>query len=165
MWRYLEKHFSGQRAKLKVVSAMLRLGLRVDSKGRVYCGQIEIAPAKFARAVGVDRRVVSEAASGIASDSELLSIFSRLQPTADVSGAAKLLGNDVIEIDADPNTVGLVSSVSAILARHKVGIRQIIADDPDLCPEPKMHVVADGRIPQKALSEMRKLSLNAISFK
>ena len=131
----------------------------------LLCGPIELAPAKFARAVGVDRRVVISAAKEIASDPEMADVFSRLVPTANVAGAARMLGHDVIEIDADPNTVGLVGKVSSLLARHKVGIRQIIADDPDLYPEPKMRLVVEGRLPRKAAEELRALRLQAISFK
>jgi len=165
MLQYLDERFAGQRAKLRVISAMLRIGIRVDAKGGLYCDSIELAPAKMGRALGVDRRVVIEAARDIASDPKLLEIFSSLLPIANVSGAAKHFGHDVIQIDADPNTVGLTAKVASILARHKVGIRQIITDDPDLYPEPKMMVVADGKLPRKAVDELRALRLQAISFK
>jgi predicted regulator of amino acid metabolism with ACT domain len=165
MWQYLDEKFAGQRAKLRVVTTMLKLGLRVDSKGAIFCDQIELAPAKFARAAGVDRRVVVQTAQEIASDKEMAEIFSRLIPTANVAGAAKMLGHDVIEIDADPNTVGLVAKVSSILGKHKAGIRQIIADDPDLYPDPKMHIVVDGKLSSRALAELRSLRVQAISLK
>jgi predicted regulator of amino acid metabolism with ACT domain len=143
----------------------MRLGVRVDSKGKLYTDTIELAPAKIARALGVDRRVVIETARDLAADSELFQIFSVLAPTANVSRAARVLGHDVIEIDADPNTMGLVGKVTSILARHKVVIRQIIADDPDLYPEPKMHIVIDGKLPPGALSDLRSLRVESISFK
>lgn len=165
MLNYVEERFAGQRAKLRVVTAFLRIGIRVDGNGRIFCDSIELAPAKVGRALGVDRRVVIETAREIASDRELSQVFSGLSPVANVSRAAKLFGHDVIEISADPNSVGLVAKVSGILARHNVGIRQIIADDPDLYPEPKMSVVVHGRLPQKALSEIRKLGVDAVSFK
>lgn len=165
MLQYLEEQFAGQRAKLRVVAAMLRIGLRVDGKGKIYCDSIELAPAKVSRAIGVDRRVVIEAARDIASDPKLIAIFSSMLPIANVSRAAKYFGHDVIEVDADPNTVGLAAKVSSILAKHKVGIRQIITDDPDLYPEPKMVVVADGKLPKKAVEELRALHVLSISFR
>jgi predicted regulator of amino acid metabolism with ACT domain len=165
MLQYLEEQFAGQRAKLRVVAAMLRIGVRVDGKGKLYCDSIELAPAKVGRAIGVDRRVVIEAARDIASDPKLLAIFSSMLPIANVSRAAKYFGHDVIEVDADPNTVGLAAKVSSILARHKVGIRQIITDDPDLYPEPKMVVVADGKLPRRAVDELRALPVLSISFR
>ena len=165
MLRYVEEHFAGKRAALRVVTTLMRLGIRVDRQGNLYCDTIELAPAKMARALGVDRRVVIETAKEIAADPELLPVFSDLAPIANVSKAAKFFGHDVLEINADPNTVGLVAKVSSVLARHKVGIRQIITDDPDLYPEPKMLLVADGKLPQKAVLELRRLGLNSISFK
>ena len=165
MLSYVEERFAGQRAKLRVVAAFLRIGIRVDGNGRIFCDTIELAPAKAARALGVDRRVVIETAKEIAADRELSQVFSGLSPVANVSKAAKLFGHDVIEINADPNTMGLVAKVSGVLARHKVGIRQIIADDPDLYPEPKISVVVDGKLPQKALSELRGLGVDSILFK
>ena len=165
MLRYIEEQFAGQRAKLRVVTEMLRLGLRVDSEGNLFCGNIGIAPAKMARALSVDRRVVIETAREIAATDGLFRIFSDLQPTANVSKAAKLLGQDVIEIDADPKSVGVVAAVSGVLAKHNVKIRQIIADDPELYPEPKMHIVVDGKLSQKAASALRSLGLQSVSFK
>jgi uncharacterized protein len=165
MLRYLEEHFAAQRAKLRVVSEMLKLGLRVDAKGTIYCGPIELAPAKVARALSVDRRVVIETCREIATDERLFRIFSDLLPIANVSGPAKLLGHDVIEIDADPSSVGVVAKVSGVLAKNRVKIRQIIADDPELYPEPKMRLVVDGRLPQKAAAELRSLHLQSVSFK
>ena len=43
MLQYFEERFAGKRAALRVVSAMLRLGLRVDGKGKIYCDQIGLA--------------------------------------------------------------------------------------------------------------------------
>ncbi len=165
MLQYLEERFAGKRAALRVVSTMLRLGIRVDGKGRLYCDAIELAPAKMGRALGVDRRVVIETAREIAIDPKLFAIFSSLFPISNVSRAAKHFGHDVIEIDADPNTVGLTAKVTAVLAKYKVGIRQIITDDPDLYPEPKMMVVVQGKLPRKAAEGLRALHVQAISFK
>jgi uncharacterized protein len=165
MLQYLEERFAGKRAALRVVTTLLRLGIRVDAKGKLYCDSIELAPAKMGRAIGVDRRVVIETAGEIAADPKLFAIFSSLFPIANVSRAAKHFGHDVVEIDADPNTVGLAAKVTTILARHKVGIRQIITDDPDLYPEPKMMVVSEGKLPRKVVDELRSLNVQAISFK
>jgi len=165
MLQYLEERFAGKRAALRVVSTLLRLGIRVDANAKLYCDQIELAPAKMGRALSVDRRVVIETAHEIAADPKLLAIFSSLIPIADVSRAAKYFGHDVIQIDADPNTLGLTAKVTAILARHKVTIRQIIADDPDLYPEPKMMVMVEGKLPRKAVDELRALKVQSISFR
>ncbi|MCX8174991.1 MAG: amino acid-binding ACT domain protein [Candidatus Micrarchaeota archaeon] len=165
MLRYVEEFFAGRRAALKVVGAFLRLGIRVDEAGKLYCESIELAPAKVARALSVDRRVVIETAREIASDPQLYPVFSGLLPIANVERAAKFFGHDVIEIGENPCSMGVVAKVTGILAKNKVNIRQIIADDPDLYPEPRLRIVIDGRLPQKALLEVRKLGLQSISLK
>lgn len=165
MLRYVEEFFANQRAKLKVVTALLRLGIRVGKDGKLYCDNIELAPAKVGRALGVDRRVVIETAKEIASDPELYPVFSDLLPIANVARAAKFFGHDVIEIAADPNSVGVVGKVTGVLGKHRVKIRQIIADDPDLYPEPALRIVVEGKLPQKALADLRRLGLRSISLK
>ena len=165
MLRYVEEFFAGQRAKLKVVTAVMQLGIRVSKDGKLYCDTIELAPAKIARSLGVDRRVVIETAKEIAHDPELFPVFSDLIPIANVEKAAKFFGHDVIEIGADPNSIGLVAKVTGVLSKNRVKIRQIIADDPDLYPEPILRVVTEGKLPQKALADLRKLGLQSISLK
>src|SRR3989344_4714864 len=127
MLRYVEEFFAGSRAKLRIVATLLRLGIRVDAAGKLYCDTIELAPAKIARSLAVDRRVVIETAKEIAADPELYPVFSDLLPIANVSKAAKFFGHTVIEIAADPNSVGVVGKVAGVLSKNKVKIRQIIA--------------------------------------
>ncbi|MDO8340006.1 MAG: hypothetical protein Q7T16_05100 [Candidatus Burarchaeum sp.] len=157
MHKELEKFFEGQRARRIVAEAMLRYGLRVDKDGKIYCNAIEIAPAKMARALGVDRRVVIETAEEIADDDFLFDIFSTLEPRSNFAHSAKALGFDVIEIHADPKAVGIVSSITDILARHKLAIRQIIADDADLFPNPVLTIIVDGKLSGKIIEKIRKL--------
>ncbi|MEW5902483.1 MAG: amino acid-binding ACT domain protein [Acidobacteriota bacterium] len=135
--------------------AMLRYGLRVDKGGKVFCGEIELSPVKIGRSVGCDRRVVIDTAKMISEDQGLLDVFSGLRPTAFVGGAAKSLGFGLVEIRADPNSVGLVAKVSKALADEKIVIRQIVADDPDIYPEPKLSIVAGGKLPPKLISKLQ----------
>jgi len=157
MWKSIEKHFARRSAGRLVVEAFLRYGISVHPDGEVYCGPFEMAPAKIGRALGVDRRVVIATAQQIAGHEDLISIFARLQPRAYVGDVASKLGFDCIEISADAHAPGLVSQVAGVLNEHKVMIRQIIADDPDLFPEPKMSIVVDGRLSVKALQALRRL--------
>jgi|SRR3989338_8898962 len=157
MHKELEKFFEGQRARRIVAEAMLRSGLRVDNDGKIYCNSIEIAPAKMARAFGVDRRVVIETAEEIADNDFLFGIFSGLEPRANFAHSAKELGFDTIEIHADPKGIGIVADVTAILAKNKMGIRQIIADDADLFPNPVLTIIVDGRLSGNVIEKIRKL--------
>ncbi len=156
MYRTIEKYFSRKTAGRLVVEAFLRHGFSVDGKGKILAGNVELAPAKIGRALGVDRRVVIGVARQIAGHGDLLAIFGRLQPRAFIGDSAKRLGFDSIEISADAHAAGVVATVSKILAEHKVAIRQMVADDPDLFPEPKLNIVVDGRLSNSVLNAIRK---------
>ena len=107
--------------------------------------------------MGVDRRVVIETAQLIADVPELFEIFEGLSSTASIKGVAKHLGFEVLEIEAEPHAVGTVSKVSKIIADAKVSIRQIVSDDPDIYPNPKLTIILDKKLPGKALVKIREL--------
>jgi len=157
MHKELEKFFAGQRARRTVAEAMLRYGLRVDNDGKIYCSAIEIAPAKMARALAVDRRVVVETAKEIAEDDFLFDIFHSLEPRSNISKSAKALGFDVIEVHANPEEAGIVAAVTAILAKEGISMRQIMADDAELFPEPVLTIIVDGRLSGKVIEKIRRL--------
>ncbi|HQT45532.1 MAG TPA: hypothetical protein PLO51_06135 [Candidatus Micrarchaeota archaeon] len=144
---------------------MLKYGIRVDSAGKLYLAEIELAPAKVGRGLGIDRRVVIDTAKEIARHPELFKIFSVLEPRSQMAGVAKALRNTVIVIRADPHQYGIVSKVTAVLTDYKVPIRQIIADDPDLFPDPVLTLIVDGRMPTKVIDVLRQLEVaNSISI-
>lgn len=157
MLKPIEQHFSRRTAGRMVVELFLRHGFAVHPDGTIWCGPVEMAPAKIGRALKVDRRVVIATATQIASHEELLSIFSQLQPRSYIGSAAARLGFDTIEISADAHAPGIVSEITHVLAAHKISIRQLIADDPDLFPEPRLSIVINGRLPTKCLQALRKL--------
>jgi len=157
MYKSLEKVFSESPGKRKIAEALLRYGLRVGSDGKISCAEIELPPAKIARALGVDRRVVIETARTISNNDELFGIFSELMPTAFISKAASKLGFESIEIKAEPHAIGIVSGVSKIVADEKICIRQIVADDPDIYPEPKLTIVLEKKLSGNAIDKLRKV--------
>lgn len=157
MYSAIEEKFSAFPGRRAVAMAMLRYGLRVDKAGRLFCGGIGLSPVKVARAVGCDRRVAIDTAKMIAGDAELFSVFSGLRPTAFVGGAARKLGFGFIEINADPKAVGVVARITGLLAREGVMIRQVVADDPEIHPEPKLAIVTQGRLPPRVIEGLRKI--------
>ena len=157
MYQFLEDVFVHFPQRRKVAETMLSYGLSVDEKGNVYCGAIEVAPAKFARGIGVDRRVVIETAKMIAKYEELYQIFSNLKPTAYIRGASHQLGFEVLEIHAEAHAAGIISKVTKIIADANIPIRQIVADDPDIYPEPKLTIVLDKPIKGTALNSLKSL--------
>lgn len=123
---------------------------------KIYCGGIELSDVKIARWLGVDRRTVKDTAQLIFSDPIMKPVFEKLRPAGPfLADVAKFLGYSVIEIYADPHTVGIVAQAAAFIAQEKIAIRQAVADDPDLTPEPKLTLVVEkepsGTILQKIL--------------
>jgi len=157
MYPIIEDAFIRFPMRKKVAEVFLKYGLRVDEEGNIFCDLIEMSPAKIARAIEVDRRVVIETAEMIAAVPELFEIFSNLKPTALVSGAAKQLGFEVLEIDAEPHAVGIVAAVTKLISDSKISIRQIVADDPDIYPNPKLTIIVEKRLPGTILSKLREL--------
>src|SRR3989338_11322577 len=153
----LEKFFENARGRKLVAIEFLRLGLKIEGRGKIYVGTIELPPAKIARALDVDRRVVIDTAKAIANDDKLLQIFYRLEPRAFIANAAKELGFDAIEIRANPKGKGIVAVVTTLLADEGIVIRQIISDDPDLFPDPVLSIIIDGKLSAKVIKKLKEL--------
>lgn len=164
MYAILDYAFVRYPMRKIVVDLFLRRGFRIDKKSRIFCGEVEISPVKIARALKVDRRVVIETAQMIASTPELFKIFEELQPTAFINKVAKHLGFEVLEISAEPHNIGTISSVTKIITDSKIVIRQLVCDDPDIYPEPKLTIILESRLPGVALSKMRDLKIKKLSI-
>jgi predicted regulator of amino acid metabolism with ACT domain len=112
----------------------------------------------MARAIGVDRRTVRETAEIIQSDAVLQPVFKGLKPAGPfLPNVARFLGYSVIEIYADPHTVGIVTEASSLISREGIAIRQAVADDPDLIPEPKLTFVVEREPSGDAIQKMLKI--------
>lgn len=164
MYAILESAFVRYPMRKKVADLFLRRGLRLEKNRKIFCGEIEISPVKIARALDVDRRVVIETADLIRSVPELFEIFAGLQPTSSIKGVAKHLGFEVLQIEAEPHAVGIVASVTKIIADSRISIRQIVSDDPDIYPNPKLTLVLEKRLPGTALAKLRELKIRKLSI-
>lgn len=157
MLKLLEDFFANARGRRLVAVEFLKSGFRVDAKGKIYAGAVELAPAKIGRALGVDRRVVIETAREISRNEKLLKIFHWLTPRAFMGNAARELGYDSIELHADPKKKGIVSAVTKVLADEGIMIRQVISDDPELFPEPVLTVIIDGKLNSRVIRKLKEL--------
>lgn len=165
MYPILDSAFSCFPMRKKVAETFLRYGLSVAEDGTVYCGKIEMSPAKIARALEIDRRVILETARMISAIPELQGIFGHLEPTAFIANAAGHLGFEVIVIEAEPHAIGIIGKAAKIISDAKITIRQIVADDPDIYPSPKLTIVLEKRLPANALSKLRGLKeINRLSI-
>ncbi len=157
MLSVLERLFGHARGRRVVATEFLRLGLKVDSKGKIYAGRIELPPAKIARALGVDRRVVIETAKAIGNNESLLQIFYRLEPRAFMGNAARELGFDTIELRGDPKKKGIVAAVTKIISDDGIVIRQIISDDPEIYPDPVLTIIINGKLKPATIARLKAL--------
>lgn len=165
MYPLLEKKFEAYPMRRKVAEALLMYGLRVDEKGAIYCAGIGLSPAKISRAINVDRRVIIETGQMIAQDKGLIGIFSGLQPKAFISGSAHNLGFQVLEIEAEPHAAGIVAEATGLIGKAGISIRQIIADDPDIYPSPKLTIILEKKLPPETLAKLGKIkSIRKISI-
>ncbi|MBU0527697.1 regulator [Candidatus Micrarchaeota archaeon] len=158
MYPILEDAFLRYPMRSKVADLLLRQGMRVDKAGFIYSGAVEVSPVKIARALKIDRRVVLETSQMIAEIPELFSIFESLAPTSYIRGVAKSLGFEVLELEAEPHAIGIVSAVTTIISDANISIRQIVSDDPDIYPNPKLTIIIEKRLPGPALLKLRELS-------
>lgn len=158
MWRQISDRLENYPGRQKVAKALVELGLSVKEGEKIYCGGVELSDVKIARYLAVDRRTVRDTAQLISSDPVLKSVFERIRPAGPfLADAARFLGYSVIEIYADSHTVGIVAQVATLIAQENISIRQAVADDPDLTPEPKLTLVVEKEPSGAILQKMLKI--------
>jgi predicted regulator of amino acid metabolism with ACT domain len=158
MWRQISDRLENYPGRQKVAKALVELGLSVKEGEKIYCGGVEISDVKIARYLAVDRRTVRDTAQLISSDPVLKSVFERIRPAGPfLADAARFLGYSVIEIYADSHSVGIVAQAATLIAQENISIRQAVADDPDLTPEPKLTLVVEKEPSGAILQKMLKI--------
>jgi predicted regulator of amino acid metabolism with ACT domain len=158
MWRRILERFSSYPARVKVAKTIIELGFRISKDGKIYCGPVEQSFQKIARALNVDRRVVKETVISILRDPDLKEIFTSLKPSGPLlSEVAKQLGFSVIEIYADSEKPGILAKAASIIASENISIRQAVAEDPDLSPEPKLILVLEKPTSGEALKKILEI--------
>ena len=158
MWRQISDRLEEYPGRQKVAKALVELGLSIKEGPKIYCGGIELSDVKIARFLGVDRRTVRDTAQLMSSDPVLKPVFERVRPAGPyLADAAKFLGYSVIEIYADPHTVGIVAKAATLISQEGIAIRQAVADDPDLTPEPKLTLVVEKEPSGEILHKILKI--------
>ena len=136
---------------------MLEYGLSVRN-GQPYCGEIKLSLSALAKASGTDRRIVTATLETIETSDFLRQVFTKLEPTASYKLAAPNMNWGVLEIvPEDVQRPGIIFKVSEIIAKEGISIRQFIADDPDLSPNPKAFIITESQIPGKLLQKIKDI--------
>jgi len=150
----LEEFFRGRGAQLRVARHMIRSGIGVNPDGALAVDGVEVKQSSLADELGVDRRVVKSTVESILEDDYLKSVFSKLKSTVFLRDAAPELGFGVFEVvPTDAAAKGIVSGVTGVLARHGIGIRQVVADDP-MFENAELTVITEKPIDKQLLNEL-----------
>jgi len=155
VWKEIVKFFEGAPAKLKVAKLMVDLGFSINEEKRVVCGEVEISDSSIAKVSNVDRRVVRETVLDILGDARMKKIFLGIKPAGSfLKDVAPALGYGVVEVRARPDAVGVIAKATSYIADAGVSIRQILAEDPDLNPDPKLLIITEKQVPGEVVSKL-----------
>lgn len=158
MWSQISEKLRDFPARLKVVRLMIEYGIGVAEDGRIMVGPIEVPDTSLARAAGVDRRVVKKTVEHLLRDQSLRRIFMGLRPAgAFLAPIAKELGYYVVEIRADPKAPGILAGAAQVAAEEGISIRQAVAEDPELFPEPKLILVLERPLSGEGVNKLLKI--------
>jgi predicted regulator of amino acid metabolism with ACT domain len=154
----IEKIFSRYPARKKLIFCLLRHGLRIGEDGKILCGDIEISDVKIARYLEIDRRIVKNTIKFVLSNPSLKNLLTKIKPIARLDELGSALGLGVIKVFVkNARTTGVIYKVTKIVDEHKVSIRQLIAEDPELGYEPSLIFVLEKELPDGLVSKIKKL--------
>ena len=161
----IDNYFKKYPTQKKVVYSLLTYGLKIQDN-KIYCGPIEISDSKFARAIGIDRKVVITTINALKKDSELKKFFSCLLPTCSYEESGPTIGWGVLEIiPDDPSTPGIIAEVATLLSKENISIRQAIGHDYGLFKEPRLYIITEEQIPATLLTKIKQIkSIRGISI-
>ncbi|MDP1553510.1 MAG: amino acid-binding protein [Methanobacteriaceae archaeon] len=158
MWEKIMRKFDKYPARISVARKIVKLGLRVDQNGKVYCEDVEISDVALARAINVDRRSIKSTVEVILADEELFEIFGNISPAgALLKNIAKNLEFGMVEIEAYADNPGILSQAAELISSHNISIRQAHAGDPELEEVPKLTIITEKSIPGELLSKFLEI--------
>lgn len=153
----MENIFYRRKSQRKVAEFLLRRGIRISDEGKLFSGEIEISNAAIARALDLDRRVVTATVDAILAEPKLRRIFTRLDSTLLLRDVAPELNFGAIEIiPTDASSKGIIAGVTRIIADAGISVRQIITDDP-MFKNAEMTVVTEKPIPRDLIDRILEL--------
>ena len=158
MWGKIVEFLAGYPERLLVAKVLVENGLSIK-KGKIYCNEIEIPPIRIGRVAKVDRRTVAETIRVIEENSELSIIFKDIRSAGlSLKEVARYLNLGVVEITpVNAKIPGILAKAASILTENRISIRQAIADDPELSPEPKLTLIAERKIDGELIPKFLKI--------
>ena len=157
MWVKLKPFFKGYPAQERVAQLMVTYGLRTKGEA-VYAGDIALADSAIARALSVDRRVVTATLKTIEKTPQLREFFTRLWPVCHLGNVAPQMGWGAIEIlPTNASKPGILAGTAGIIAEAGISVRQVIVDDPEIFEDPKAMLITEKPVPERLLPRIRQL--------
>jgi len=149
MWRKIVDFFKDSPQRLIVAQAIVRHGFSVEGPGLIKCGDIRIPLKSLGAALNIDRRTVRATTEDICKKQELCDFFRLLSPAGpSLEGVRELLGYGVVTILVQsPGSPGIISAVTSVIAGHGIPIRQVLAEDVAIYPEPCLKVITEEPLP------------------
>lgn len=141
--------------KLAVLKVLLKYGLSIRGDN-IYLGEkIKVPFKSVAVEAGVDRRTVIDTVRIIKNDEFLRDFFMRLKPAGpSLVEVSKLLGYRCLIVETFEDKPGILAWVANALAEKNINILQVVAEDPNLYPEPKLYVIVSGSVPGEVISRI-----------
>ncbi len=166
MWEEIYKKLKKYPARMKVAEKMIELGLRIDDKEKIYCGDLQINDKSLAKAAGVDRRAIKSTIKIINEDEELLNIFKNIVPAGTLlKNIAKNLNLGVIEIEVTSENKGLLTATTKIISEKGVSIRQAYAEDIKMEEYPHLTIITEEPLTGDIIDEFLKIKgVNRVSI-
>ncbi|MBD3226600.1 MAG: amino acid-binding protein [Candidatus Lokiarchaeota archaeon] len=153
-WEYLTNKFSNCPKRMEAIKLLLRLGFSIKDDKKIYCSEVQIPYRSISDALDMDRRSVKSAVKNVYNDKFLKDIFSNIQPAG-----IFLQGQErsIIEITAKSKKSGIIANVTKLIADEKISIRQVLATDPDLDPNPRLLIITNKEISGETISKIYKV--------
>ena len=156
MWRTIVDLLCESPQRLKVAEAIVRHGFHVESPGIIKCGDIRIPLKSLGNALGIDRRTVRATTEDICENEALCEFFSLLRPAGpSLELVRSVLGYGVVTIFVEsPDSPGIISEVTSMIAGYGIAIRQVLAEDVAIYQDPCLKVITEDPLPGRVIETL-----------
>ncbi len=160
MRRRIVEFFKDSPQRLKVAQAIVRHGFSVDGPGVIKCGDIRIPLKSLGTALDIDRRTVRATTEDICSTSDLCDFFKLLKPAGpSLEGVRRVLGYGVVTIMVEsPDSPGILSAVTSMIAGYGIPIRQVLAEDVAIYQDPCLKVITEDPLPGSVIKNLSDIN-------
>jgi len=139
-------------ARMYVAKSLLENGISVKGS-ELYVNSVKIPTTSVAKALGVDRRVVTKTIQEIQDNPRLRQLFMNIRdhPSTFLENYETL---EITFLDHS-QTVEVMSHILYLMAKYGINIRNIVLDDPIISPDPKLTIATYQPVSGEIIDEMK----------